>query len=288
MKRVKLSVLMLVCLLGLTACNSPEQEIIEENSVVEQESIVTSENNISEDVTDDSGEDNEIVESSEIELEYIDIKIITIDLSGVKETYAEGNAVTPLNLKIVSEVENGISQAADWYYEMNLFLPMIEDEWYDHFYDDTYEYIWMGDNLEIYELESGKMLYSVEYTTDYRFPKWNNAYLKDGILYGASVINGYAEPDTCFMFAYDLDNEELLWRSASQSFNSMNFIVKDDIIICGYGFTAEKDYLYQINMNTGEIIDKLELKKMPDLLVEQDGKIYVHTYSYDYVIEIDS
>lgn len=41
-------------------------------------------------------------------------------------------------------------------------------------------------------------------------------------------------------------------------------------------------------MNTGEIIDKLELKKMPDLLVEQDGKIYVHTYSYDYVIEIDT
>lgn len=288
MKKIEITVLILICMLGLVACTTPEQEIIEDNSVVEQESIVTGENNISEDIADDSGENNEIVESSEIELEYIDIKIITIDLSGVKETYAESNAVTPLNLKIVSEVENGISQEADWYYEMNLFLPMIEDEEYDHFYDDTYEYIWMGDNLKIYELESGKMLYSVEYTTDYRFPKWNNAYLKDGILYGASVINGYAEPDTCFMFAYDLDNEELLWRSADQSFNSMNFIVKDDIIICGYGFTAEKDYLYQINMNTGEIIDKLELKKMPDLLVEQDGKIYVHTYSYDYVIEIDS
>ena len=40
-------------------------------------------------------------------------------------------------------------------------------------------------------------------------------------------------------------------------------------------------------MITGEIIDKIELKKQPDLLVEQDGKLYVHTYSYNYVIEFD-
>ena len=74
---------------------------------------------------------------------------------------------------------------------------------------------------------------------------------------------------------------------ADQSYNTMNFIVKGDVIICGYGFTDEKDYLYQINRNTGEIIDRIELKKMPDLLVEQDGKLYVHTYSYNYVIEFD-
>ena len=67
----------------------------------------------------------------------------------------------------------------------------------------------------------------------------------------------------------------------------MNFLVKGDVIICGYGFTEEKDYLYQINRNTGEIIGSMELKKMPDLLAEQDGKLYVHTYSYDYVMEMD-
>ena len=102
---------------------------------------------------------------------------------------------------------------------------------------------------------------------------------------GISVTNGYAQPDSCFMFAYDLEQDKLLWRSADQSYNSMNFVVKGDVILCGYGFTAEDDYLYQINRNTGEILDRLELKKMPDLLVEQDGKLYVHTYSYDYVID---
>ena len=99
-------------------------------------------------------------------------------------------------------------------------------------------------------------------------------------------MNGYAQPNTCFLFAYDLDQDELVWRSADQSYNSMNFLIKGDIILCGYGFTEEDDYLYQINRNTGEIIDRLLLKKMPDLLIEQDGKLYVHTYSYDYVIEV--
>ena len=99
------------------------------------------------------------------------------------------------------------------------------------------------------------------------------------------MTNGYAGPDSCFMFAYDLEQDKLLWRSADQSYNSMNFVVKGDVILCGYGFTSEEDYLYQINRNTGEILDRLELKKMPDLLVEQDGKLYVHTYSYDYVID---
>lgn len=75
-------------------------------------------------------------------------------------------------------------------------------------------------------------------------------------------MNGYAQPDTCFMFAYDLENEKLLWRSADQTYNSMNFLVK------------------------GEVIDRLPLKKMPDLMTEKYDRLYVHTYSYDYVIEI--
>ena len=168
----------------------------------------------------------------------------------------------------------------------NLSLPMMGNNW-DHFYDDKFEYQWFGEQLNIYEKETGNCLYVLEYPTDKWYVNGNNAYIEDGIFYGASVANGYANPGSCFMFAYDLNKDELLWRSADQSYNTMNFIVKGDVIICGYGFTDEKDYLYQINKNTGEIIDKMELKKKPDLLVEQDGKIYIHTYSYDYVIEIE-
>jgi len=137
-------------------------------------------------------------------------------------------------------------------------------------------------NLSILSKEDNGIDWAYEW-----YVNGNNAYLKDGIFYGASVLNGYAQPDTCFMFAYDLINDKLLWRSADQSYNTMNFVVKGDIILCGYGFTSEKDYLYQINRNTGEVIDRLELASKPDLLVEQDGKLYVHTYNCNYVIEME-
>ena len=236
---------------------------------------------------DEADEEDEKENTSEEEIA-VEPKYITIDLSGIKETHIDGEAVEPLKLQIISEEYNNIDWANDWYERENLSLPMIGNEW-NHFYDDTYEYLWADDELYIFDRQISNSdthcLYVLQYPTDKWYINGNNAWLKDGIFYGASVTNGYAGPDSCFMFAYDLEQDKLLWRSADQSYNSMNFVVKGDVILCGYGFTAEDDYLYQINRNTGEILDRLELKKMPDLLVEQDGKLYVHTYSYDYVID---
>ena len=235
----------------------------------------------------DETENMEIAEVEEAEVaETVEPKYITIDFNGVTETHAEGDSVTPLKWNILSEEDNGIDFADEWYASENLSLPMIGTDW-NSFSDENYEYLWEGEDLYIYENGTGNCLYVLHYPTDKWYVNGNNAYLKDGIFYGASVANGYAQPNTCFMFAYDLENEKLLWRSADQSYNSMNFVVEGDVLICGYGFTAEPDYLYQINRNTGEIIDRLLLKKMPDLIVEQDGKLYVHTYSYNYVIEVE-
>ena len=235
----------------------------------------------------DESENMEIAEVEEAEVaETVEPKYITIDFTGVTETHAEGDSVIPLKWNILSEEDNGIDFADEWYASENLALPMIGTDW-NSFSDENYEYLWEGEDLYVYENGTGNCLYVLHYPTDKWYVNGNNAYLKDGIFYGASVANGYAQPNTCFMFAYDLKNEKLLWRSADQSYNSMNFVVEGDVLICGYGFTAEPDYLYQINRNTGEIIDRLLLKKMPDLIVEQDGKLYVHTYSYNYVIEIE-
>ena len=236
----------------------------------------------------DEADEEDVKENTSEEEIAVEPKYITIDLSGIKETHMDGEAVEPLKLQIISEEYNNIDWANDWYERENLSLPMIGNEW-NHFYDDTYEYLWADDELYIFDRQipnsDTHCLYVLQYPTDKWYINGNNAWLKDGIFYGASVTNGYAGPDSCFMFAYDLEQDKLLWRSADQSYNSMNFVVKGDVILCGYGFTSEEDYLYQINRNTGEILDRLELKKMPDLLVEQDGKLYVHTYSYDYVID---
>ena len=279
-KRVWLILSMMAIL--LTGCGRETVSLKSESEISDVNETVDAVTEVS-----DESENMEIAEVEEAEVaETVEPKYITIDFTGVTETHAEGDSVIPLKWNILSEEDNGIDFADEWYASENLSLPMIGTDW-NSFSDENYEYLWEGEDLYIYENGTGNCLYVLHYPTDKWYVNGNNAYLKDGIFYGASVANGYAQPNTCFMFAYDLENEKLLWRSADQSYNSMNFVVEGDVLICGYGFTAEPDYLYQINRNTGEIIDRLLLKKMPDLIVEQDGKLYVHTYSYNYVIEIE-
>ena len=276
MKKLLTFMIVWTCLLTLAGCGKKDMDYTMQNESSVAESVR------------ETGEESVLIQNEDAgegENSAPETKYITIDLSGVGEIHPKGDAVSPLTLKIVSEEENGIDFANEWYESKQLSLPMVGKEW-NNFYDDEYQYIWSGDALYIYENISGNCLYVLEYPTDKWYINGNNACLLDDIFYGISVTNGYAQPDSCFMFAYDLENEKLLWRSADQTYNSMNFLVKGDVIFCGYGFTAEDDYLYQLDKNTGEVIDRLPLKKMPDLMAVKDDRLYVHTYSYDYVIEV--
>ena len=276
MKKLLTFMIVWTCLLTLAGCGKKDMDYTMQNESSVAESVR------------ETGEESVLIQNEDAgegENAAPETKYITIDLSGVGEIHPKGDAVSPLTLKIVSEEENGIDFANDWYESKQLSLPMVGKEW-NNFYDDEYQYIWSGDALYIYENISGNCLYVLEYPTDKWYINGNNACLLDDIFYGISVTNGYAQPDSCFMFAYDLKNNKLLWRSGDQTCNTMNFIVKKDVIICGYGFTSEKDYLYQLNLHTGEVIASLELKKQPDLLVPQDNMLYVHTYSYNYTIEM--
>ena len=279
MDKVKCLPFIILCML-LSGCGAEKNTISTEAPT--ETAIQTSEIELKTETEDSSKNATETTAESSSESE---TKYITIDLSTVKETHPTSDAAAPFDLKIVSEEENGIDFANEWYDSKGLSLPMTGTDW-NSFYDDNYQYLWSGEDLYIFENGTGNCLYVLTYPTDKWYINGNNACLRDGIFYGASVTNGYAQPDTCFMFAYDLENNKLLWRSADQTCNSMNFIVKDNVIICGYGFTSEDDYLYQINLHTGEVLSRLTLKKQPDLLVYQDNTLYVHTYSYNYTIEI--
>ena len=276
MKKLLTFMIVWTCLLTLAGCGKKDMDYTMQNESSVAESVR------------ETGEESVLIQNEDAgegDNAAPETKYITIDLSGVGEIHPKGDAVSPLTLKIVSEEENGIDFANEWYESKQLSLSMVGKEW-NNFYDDEYQYIWSGDALYIYENISGNCLYVLEYPTDKWYINGNNACLLDDIFYGISVTNGYAQPDSCFMFAYDLKNNKLLWRSGDQTCNTMNFIVKKDVIICGYGFTSEKDYLYQLNLHTGEVIASLELKKQPDLLVPQDNMLYVHTYSYNYTIEM--
>ena len=280
MDKVKCLPFIILCML-LSGCGAEKNTISTEAPT--ETAIQTSEIELKTETEDSSKNATETTAESSSESE---TKYITIDLSTARETHPTGDAAAPFDLKIVSEEENGIDFANEWYDRKGLSLPMIGTDW-NSFYDDNYQYLWSGEELYIFENGTGNCLYVLTYPTDKWYINGNNACLRDGIFYGASVTNGYAQPDTCFMFAYDLEDNKLLWRSADQTYNSMNFIVKDNVIPCGYGFTSEDDYLYQLDLHTGEILSRLKLKKQPDLLVYQDHMLYVHTYSYNYTIEIE-
>lgn len=181
-----------------------------ENPASEEEEASGNEKALPNEVDEADEEDEEDVKenTSKEELAF-EPKYITIDLSGVKETHMDGEAVEPLKLQIISEEYNNIDWANDWYERENLSLPMIGNEW-NHFYDDTYEYLWAEDELYIFDRQISNSdthcLYVLQYPTDKWYINGNNAWLKDGIFYGASVTNGYAGPDSCFMFAYDLES----------------------------------------------------------------------------------
>lgn len=286
-EKYKLSILALTACL-LTGCGAGETSALENTTAEKQptEDVASESQSVAstEAVTIDTPETFSVSDESSSQEAPAAPKEISIDFTGIAEFHPEGTPAQPYSLKILSETNNNVTMAYEWYDAAeDVSLPMIGENW-DCFYDENYTYQWDEGKLSIFDGEN--CLYVLEYPTDKWYVNGNNARLENGIFYGASVMNGYAQPDTCFMFAYDLENEKLLWRSADQTYNSMNFLVKGDVIFCGYGFTAEDDYLYQLDKNTGEVIDRLPLKKMPDLMAEKDDKLYVHTYSYDYVIEV--
>ena len=115
-------------------------------------------------------------------------KYLTLDISTMGEILADGDAVDPIGLTILSEEENGVSWANDWYDSENLSLPMIGTDW-NSFYDDHYQYQWVDDELYIYETGTGNCIYVLDYPTDQWYINGNNAYLEDGIFYGASAVS---------------------------------------------------------------------------------------------------
>lgn len=315
MKQKIISIYMFSLLLTLTACGK------EQNSLGQNESVMVAESETNSTENPDIGSYEQPVEQTpeqtitempetESEVEIQEPIYRTVEQAGLTVFYADSDEEPePFILSFVSESGNNVSEPDDWLAENQLYLPMINgalaesamqirrdpDIDYDYceqfadtvFYDENYIYEWSPTDICVYDKETMQLLYDVRAESDRWYIMGNCAYVRDGILYTCNIFNGYAMPNSCYLMAYDLEKGELLWRSEDQTFNSMNFIVKGDVIICGYGFTAEDDYIYQISMRTGKTVSKTTVSKMPDLLVEQDGKLYVHTYSYDYVFEIE-
>lgn len=176
------------------------------------------------------------------------------------------------------------------------------------FCDDVYIYCIYGTNytegyiLNIFDVNTHNKLYSLDFsqyryskeylTEDYEYiqQKINWAVVKDNILYVSNSHNTYAKSSNhmnAYITAIDLNDFSILWRTAPLISNAYNFQIVDDVIICGYGFTDEDDFLYEINRYTGVVIDKISLKTAPYYIFIRDNTLYVRTYNTNYEFEID-
>ena len=156
--------------------------------------------------------------------------------------------------------------------------------------------------LLIYDLKQNKITQVYDfsnYTLSPHFQQSDRRYInqtlnwvipEDNILYFSHSHNTYAKSSNGmngYLTALDRNTNQILWRSQPLVCNANNFVVIDSVIICGYGFTAEPDYLYLIDKNTGSILQQIKLKTAPDYIIQKGNKLYVRTYDTDYVFNIN-
>lgn len=89
-----------------------------------------------------------------------------------------------------------------------------------------------------------------------------------------------------YVTALDADTGALLWRSQPLVANAANFEVLGSSIVSGYGFTAEPDALYVLDLATGAVRTRLPLKSGPEWILRKDDTLYVRCYDTDVTFAI--
>lgn len=118
--------------------------------------------------------------------------------------------------------------------------------------------------------------------------KWAEA--DDGVLYVSNAHRTYSEisgGSNGYITALDMNTLEVLWRSDPLVSNSENFLLLDDVIVTGYGFTDEDDFVYLLDRATGEVIESVAVPSAPEYFHIYWNTLYVRCYDTDCVFEIN-
>lgn len=287
MKRTGIYVGVIVSLLSFCGCagNISTTTGAEAEAETKAEIETKAETDGNAEIKIDSSAQEEALEETKSQTEY---EVIVYDMPLLPmepKTINTDKEVKPVVLAEESVTENGISTYEEWMEENSFQLPQkilsykeIEDDRYRFFLDET--------SIEIFDKEKNQTVYRINFQENMGDAYGNWACIEDDILYMEKYYNGYAAKNSAYLLAIDLKTGSLLWRSADQTCNSRNFYIVGDVILCGYGFTAEDDYIYQINKYTGEVTEQLKIAKMADYFMMMDDKLYVHTYDRDYVYHV--
>lgn len=241
----------------------------------------------------------------DVEGDYEDIPEYVIENPSWEYTLRVVEDDSPKKLKLtkISQESNDITDEYKWFDEIGMTMP---DR--NNFSDQSFEYVLSGEEqyypyrAEVIDLGSYNTIANLDFSEhryadnyipeDYPYIDETIKYMhSDGFtLYVSMAHNTYAAsaPHNAYVMALDMQNDySVLWKSQPLVANADNFAIIDDFIICGYGFTAEDDYLYILDKYTGKVLDRILLKSGPDYIYEIGDKLYVRTYNTNYVFDYE-
>ncbi|MCR5304239.1 MAG: RsiV family protein, partial [Lachnospiraceae bacterium] len=189
----------------------------------------------------------------------------------------------------------------EWEYRHNFKkpgLPYNDGTW---IYEPTSyrQYQYMTNAIDIVNVKTEKTISldlttlmdgpdNVEHSSSAYTQYLRYAACKGDVIYLSVGHNTYssAEPNSSYIAAVDIRTGEVLWKSDPLVSNANNFLLTDTTVICGYGFTSEDDFIYLLDINTGETVKSIPVKSGPDEFQIVDDTLYVATYNTEYEFKI--
>lgn len=104
----------------------------------------------------------------------------------------------------------------------------------------------------------------------------------DGIIYFNEACQSYArdaQGKCSSLLAYDPVADKRLWRTRPLVSNN-RFLVLDDLLVTGYGFTDEPDYLFLVRRSDGKVLFRKYLRTAHrDIRMQADNVLVIKLYS---------
>lgn len=102
-----------------------------------------------------------------------------------------------------------------------------------------------------------------------------------GVLYVCNGGGSYAKEvygKKGFVTAIEPATGKILWRSAPLVCDA-NFAFAGDVLVTGYGFTAEPDYVYLLRRADGATVGRAPLDSAPSWIDVRGSRVHVETYN---------
>jgi outer membrane protein assembly factor BamB len=112
---------------------------------------------------------------------------------------------------------------------------------------------------------------------------------QDGKLYVETAHQTYAKSSygrNGYLQAIDPRRGKPLWRSPAQVANAYNFVLLNDTVVTGYGYTDEPDYLYAVDRATGKVKGRVLLPSAAIRIARHGTTLTVDTYDHRVVVRV--